>query len=288
VEINMKLKSSTRGDAPSCHPLATALALAGLGLLMHVGASGAQATASQVFSSPEQAARALYAAVRADDRAALAKILGTGDDGASANDPVAEPSERDRFVRKYQEMHRLVREADGTDVLYVGAENWPFPYPLVVENDVWHFDADTGMQEVMLRRIGEAEMAAIATCRTLATARQSGEHDSSAQESSDLFVRVGNDGRAVPFHGYHFRRVKVDSSSGASAGASQPSSTTTFGSRFAYVAYPAEYRVTGVMTFVVEPDGTVYEADLGRDTIELAQNISGADASYMWRRVDGQ
>src|SRR5438552_2171951 len=84
----------------------------------------------------------------------------------------ADQAERERFVRKYQEMHRFARAPDGAEILHIGAENWPFPFPLVSENGKWHFDADAGMQEVMLRRIGEDELAVIETCRTLATGRQ--------------------------------------------------------------------------------------------------------------------
>jgi hypothetical protein len=218
----------------------------------------AQQAANATFASGEQASRALYQAVRSNDQTALASILGADNQFVSADDPARERREREQFARKYDEMHRLVGEADGTSVLYVGAENWPFPFPLVQENAAWHFDPKVGMEEVLARRIGEEELAAIASSRALATGK------GQAQPNGELLVNVGNDGREVPFRGYYFRKLAGDK----------------------VVAYPAEYRVTGVMTFIAGPDNVVYENDLGPDSAEAAKAIRNSDPTASWHRVE--
>jgi len=205
----------------------------------------AQQAASATFASAEEASRALYQAVRSNDQAALAKILGADNEFVSGQDPARERREREHFARKYDEMHRLVGAADGTLVLHVGAENWPFPFPLVQENATWRFDAEAGMDEVLARRIGEDELAAIASARALATGK------AVAQPNGEV-------------HGYYFRRLAGD--------------------RIA--AYPAEYRVTGVLTFIAGPDAVVYEKDLGPDTAKAVAAMRNADSTASWRRIE--
>ena len=274
---------SVRALASSRSRLATITAVASLAVLMHVNVNAAQPATAETFPSAEQAARALYLAARTNDQEALSKILGTDNEVVSSEDPIADQAERERFVRKYQEMHRLVRDADGADILHIGAENWPFAFPLVSENGSWHFDATGGMEEVVLRRIGEDELAVIGTCRTLANRGRTARSGSVMQP---LAVKIGNDGRVVPFHGYYVRRVTVASRSPATAALRERSAATS--NRFTYVAYPAEYRVTGVMTFAVARDGTLYESDLGPNTADVAKNIGGVDSSRAWHRVEEQ
>ena len=149
---------SVRALASSRSRMATVTAVASFVVLMHVNVNAAQPVTAETFPSAEQAARALYLAARTNDQEALSKILGTD---VPSEDPIADQADRERFVRRYQEMHRLVRDADGADILHIGAENWPFPFPLVSENGAWHFDASAGMEEVVLRRIGEDELAVI-------------------------------------------------------------------------------------------------------------------------------
>ena len=123
----------------------------------------------------------------------------------------------------------------------------------VYAGTTWHFDPEAGMEEVLARRIGEDELAAIASARALATGK------GPAQPNGELLVNVGNDGRAVPFHGYYFRRLAGDK----------------------IAAYPAEYRVTGVLTFIAGPDAVVYEKDLGSKTPTVAKDLErGPDSSW--------
>jgi len=283
LENNMIRNMSVRALASSRSRLATITAVMIFVVLMHVDANAAQPVIAETFPSAEQAARALYLAARNNDQQALSKILGTDNEAVSSEDPIADQAERERFVRKYQEMHRLVRDADGANILHIGAENWPFPFPLVSEDGTWHFDPTGGMEEVVLRRIGEDELAVIGTCRTLANGGRTARSGSAIQP---LAAKIGNDGRVVPFHGYYVRRVSVASSSRATAARHEKSATTS--NRFTYVAYPAEYRVTGVMTFAIARDGTLYESDLGANTVDVAKKISGLDSSRAWRRVEEQ
>ena len=188
-------------------------------------------------------------------------------------------------MRKYAEMHRLVREPDGSEVLYVGAENWPFPFPLIAANGAWHFDTEAGMEQLLLRRIGEDELAAIATCRALIEQTQnaptSGSPSASegAQPSGTLREYVAGGGGELQFRGYFFRVFRDTQtpalSSGQAAGATQ----------LTVVAYPAEYRVTGVLTFVADRDGTVYETDLGPQTVPLAKTLRAPDPTLSWRAI---
>src|SRR5450432_3111428 len=132
----------------------------------------AQASAPKTFSSPAAASNALFQAVQNDDEQALQAILGGGKEITSSNDDIEDKLERDGFVQKYQQMHRLVREPDKTTVLYVGAENWPFPVPLVSQNGRWHFDSRAGTNEILCRRIGDNETMTIGAFRLLVLAQQ--------------------------------------------------------------------------------------------------------------------
>src|SRR5580704_16212001 len=116
------------------------------------GSSFAQDSQPKTFSSPEEASGALFQAVQNEDEPSLEAILGAGKEVTSSSDEVQDKLEREKFCQKYREMRRLVGEADGTTVLYIGAENWPFPIPLVSKNGAWYFDSKTGIQEIKFRR----------------------------------------------------------------------------------------------------------------------------------------
>jgi len=154
----------------------TVLLLLLVGLLLVVagfaGSSFAQSSERQTFSSAAEASNALFQAAQKEDEPSLEAILGAGKEVTSSRDEDEDKLEREQFSKKYQEMHRLVQEADGTTVLYVGAENWPFPVPLVSKNGAWYFDSDTGAQEILFRRIGENEAVAIQVCEEFAIAKK--------------------------------------------------------------------------------------------------------------------
>jgi hypothetical protein len=230
------------------------------------------AAAQTTFPSAQDAAQALVTAVQHNDRRTLAGVLGDPD-LISTGDDSQDETDRRMFVEKYQEMHRLTRESDGTTVLYVGAENWPFPVPILHKDGYWSFDADAGRQEVLMRRIGENEMKATQVCQELVEAEKeymatnghyarqfvsdSGKHNGLYWEEDHqslpspigpLLAKAGAAHDPTPFHGYYYRIV------GAKGGA------------VSFVAYPAEYRSSGVMTYFVGLDGVVQQRDLGPRT----------------------
>jgi hypothetical protein len=132
----------------------------------------AQQSEQPVFPSAADAGRSLFEAVRYNNEAAVNQILGGSTDLTSSHDGGQDKADREVFVQKYQEMHRLHRERDGSVTLYIGAENWPFPIPIVEKNGAWRFDADAGQQEVRFRRIGENELTVISVCREFASGKR--------------------------------------------------------------------------------------------------------------------
>jgi hypothetical protein len=172
---------------------------------------------TQALASAEQATQALYEAVQNDNEQAILQILGGRKELASSGDGLEDKVERQQFATKYQQMHRLVRQSDGSMALYIGAENWPFPAPLISEKGKWRFDADAGTQEIFFRRIGENEAVAIQTCHTLVRAitGDTGETASndpltryaqtlvSTQAADVSRTRANAQGASAPFDGYH-------------------------------------------------------------------------------------
>ena len=244
----------------------------------------AQKSGPKTFSSPGEASSALFQAVQDGDEEAVESILGAGKEVTSSSDEIEDKLERERFSQKYQEMHRLVRELDGSTVLYIGAENWPFPIPLVSKNGAWYFDSDTGTREILFRTVGENETTAIQVCHALAKAKDVNETETTGDDSIRKYVQsmvsVGTasavstardiEKESSPFHGYYFR-VGTNST----AGAGKKTSVVVL------VAYPAEYRSSGVMTFIVTKNGTVYEKDLGSKTTTVARKLKrGPDSSW--------
>jgi hypothetical protein len=152
---NMKLEAvETFSVKLACGSALTMLALLLLGLLLVAGfasSSFAEEAHSKTFASPEQAANALFEAAQKENERALEAILGAGKEVTSSSDEEEDKLEREQFCKKYGEMHRFVREPDGSTVLYIGAENWPFPVPLASKNDQWYFDSDRGRQEILFR-----------------------------------------------------------------------------------------------------------------------------------------
>src|SRR5882757_8918828 len=143
----------------------------------------AQPTAQPAFQSTADASQALFQAVQSNNEEAIAKILGGPTELTSSRDPGQDKVDRELFVQKYQEMHRLGRDSDGSMTLYIGAENWPFPIPLIEKNGAWHFDPDAGLKEVLFRRIGENELAAITTCHEFVAAEM---HYRANPDTADL------------------------------------------------------------------------------------------------------
>jgi hypothetical protein len=288
------------------------------------GVIEAQAPGQKSFPSAEQASRAFFAAAQNDDEEGLLDILGpAGTEVISSGDPVEDLNSRRQFALKYQEMHRFVKEADGTTALYVGAENWPMPIPLVNKGGTWYFDTEAGKQEILSRRIGQNELEAVRACHELldaqkqyyALARQGGPAKQYAQrfvsdagrhnglywkETPDEFNSPidplvaaagsgdsGNDqpGDPVPFDGYYFRMLTRQGRN-APGGAKSYVVDGRMTNGFAFLAYPVKYRSSGVMTLIVDQDGVVYEKDLGQQTGELTQSIKEYNPDSSWHKAE--
>jgi DUF2950 family protein len=256
----------------------TILLLLILGLLLVVvgldDCSFAQDAQPKTFASPGEATNALFEAAKKEDEQALQAILG-GKEVTSSSDEVEDKLEREQFSQKYAEMHRLVQEPDGSTVLYIGAENWPFPIPLVSRNGAWYFDSETGKQEILFRRIGENEATAIQVCEEFAMANNAADAKAASKDPITQFAESlasvatanADTKQANPFHGYYFRIVAQNSPSGVSGPGKSKTGLTL-------IAYPVEYQSSGVKTFVLTHKGVVFEKDLGPKTTILAPQMN--------------
>jgi len=261
----------------------------------------AQKSTQETFPSAEEAGHALFVAVQSDNEQAVTKILGGGKELVSSADEVEDKLDREQFAKKYEEMHRLVREPDGSTVLYIGAENWPFPIPLMSKAGAWYFDSATGAEEILFRRIGENEATAIETCHALVRA---GKRHEAATTSKDAIIQyaqtlvsahetnAGNNAPASkdetsgPFQGYYFRVLAAPRKSGAGAQGNVSDLGTTSG--YTFIAYPTEYRSSGILTFVVTANDVVYEKDLGPNTEKLANKMTALTPTSRWRVAESQ
>jgi hypothetical protein len=281
----------------------------------------AQQPGQRTFGSPNDAASAFFAAMQTQDDQLPLSILGpAGEEVLSSGDPVEDANARISFVVKYREMHRFVTEPDGTLTLVVGAENWPFPIPLVNNRGSWYFDTLAGRDEILFRRIGRNEIAAMDACRDLVEAQKKyfarpvgnlskqfaqklvsddGRHnglywqDASNDFDSPISPLIAhasgkspNDqgGDRYPFNGYFFR-ILTSQGPHARGGAKNYVVNGKMTAGFAFVAYPAEYRSSGVMTFIVNESGVTYEKDLGPDTTKLAEAMTTYDPDSTWHQA---
>jgi Protein of unknown function (DUF2950) len=282
----------------------------------------AQGPGQRTFASAEDASRNLFDAMHARDEQAALSILGpAAKEVVSSGDREEDSDAQVSFVIKYQEMHRFVTEANGTLSLIIGAENWPFPIPLVNNHGSWYFDTAAGKNEILFRRIGKNELAAMDACRELGAAQNQyfahppanlpnqyaqklvsdeGRHNGLYWHgASDEFDSPINPliayarqnlpteqvGEHVPFNGYMFR-ILTKQGPHAPGGAKNYIVDGMMNRGFAFVAYPVEYRSSGVMTFIVDQSGAIYEKDLGPGTTKLAQAMTVYDPDSTWHKVE--
>ena len=248
----------------------------------------AQSSAQPTFQSTAEASQTLFQAVQSNNEEVIAKILGGPTELTSSRDAGQDKLDREIFAQKYQEMHRLRRESDGSVTMYIGAENWPFPIPLVATNGAWHFDPDGGQKEVLFRRIGENELTAIEICHELVAAEKQFRAKPNAADQADsplasLASKAATESSSDPvlIHGYYFRGLAARLKSGAGQG----TSANTAGG-LAFIAYPADYRSSGVMTFVVTANDVAYEKDLGTNTSALASAMTTFHKDATWHTAD--
>jgi len=291
------------------------VALLLVGLLPLAGA--AQQPVQKTFASPEDASDSLFAAIQNNDIPALLAILGpAGQDVIASGDSMQDAHERAQFARKYQEMHRVAKDSSGATVLYIGAENWPLPIPLAEAGGAWRFDTEAGKREILFRRIGRNELAAIRVCHALVDAER--EYDASGHDGmatrhfashfvSDsgkenglyweaaadqpsspigpLLAKAGGTKAEAPFHGYYYRLLTRQGSTAAGGAKSYIVNGQLTGG-FAFVVYPAEYQSSGVMTFIINDGDLVYQKDLGSSTAAEATAMRAYDPNSTWQRAE--
>ncbi len=281
--------------------------------------SMAQQQGQKTFASAEDASMALVTAAQNNDEKATLEILGPdGKQIVSSGDDTEDADGRANFVQKYQEMHRLVKEPDGTTILYIGAENWPTPIPLVKKGSSWYFDTEAGKKEILYRRIGENEISTIRVCQELVSAEKeyrSTQHDVYAQkifsddgQHNGLYWKAAagepqspigplvasavaegyvkdQNGAPTPYRGYYYHILTRQGANG-SGGAKSYIVNGKMTKGFAFLAYPAEYRSSGVMTFIVTEDGVVYQKDLGKMTGVLAKAMQEYNPNSSWKKAE--
>ena len=276
------------------------------------------------FASPEEAVRTMVEALNSNDTLALEAIFGSGSaDLISSGDPTANQLERERFLKLYGEKSRLEQTADKV-VLSIGNEDWPFPIPMVKEDDLWFFDTEEGRDEILARRIGHNELNAIQVCLAYVDAQREyafkdrdadGNLQYAQKIRSDegmknglyweakagddqsplgpLFAAAHEKGYSlessgdhpIPYYGYYYRIIEGQGRD-APGGAYDYLVNGKMIGGFALVAYPATYASSGIMTFIVNHDGTVYQKDLGPNTEKAAQAIELFDPDSTWKKAE--
>jgi hypothetical protein len=224
------------------------------------------------FSSPEEAIQALRAATQANDRTALHEIFGPEIDNLLTGDPTQDAKNHERFAASLAEACHPVPEGNDTVILEVGTNNWPTPIPLVKSGGQWHFDTAAGKEEIIARHVGRDELHAIAVCRAYAKEQH---QDTSVSDASAA---------PRPSHGYSFR-ILTRQGSAAPGGKKNYVSHGRLENGFALVAYPEHWDKSGIMTFMVGPDGIVYERNFGEKTSSVATKIKAYNPDNDWNRV---
>jgi Protein of unknown function (DUF2950) len=276
------------------------------------------------FASPDAAIAALITAIRGDQTDNIVKILGPDSHNlVYSGDAVADDNARNRFVSAYDKAHQIQLEGQDKAVLILGEKNWPLPIPLVKQDSVWRFDTRAGEEEILNRRIGRNELGAIQVSRAIVDAQRdyaarigagngiveyaqhfvssAGKHDglywptSSGQEQSPIGPLLANaraegygekipSGKREPYHGYYYRMLKRQGKD-ASGGAYDYQVNGHMIGGFAVVAFPAKYGASGIMTFIVNQDGIVYQKNLGPETTTIARRMTTFNPDKTWAPV---
>ena len=290
-------------------------------LLVAVGgilATGCQSS-QRTFKTPEEAVTVLDNAVQKQDSTQLVKLFGPDAKQLRTGDPDQDRADAIVFARRLKQAHKIRMDAPDRAVILVGEEEWPFAVPLVLKNGAWRFDADAGLIELTNRRIGRNELLTIAACNTLIDAQAEffardpdglgvkhyaqklmsteGKKDGLYWPApggvdpspvgpviANAATRRDEKGKRIPFHGYLYKLLDRQAAS-APGGAMDFRQDGRLTRGWAVVAYPADYAVTGIMSFLCSEDGTVYEQDLGDDTTKAVAKIEAFDPGAGWKPV---
>jgi len=285
-------------------------------------ASVSVASAQQSFKSPEEAVAALASATKDNWPKGVVTVLGAdGADIVSSGDKIADETMREKFLAAYDAKHQVTMEGDTKAVMILGPEDFPFPIPLTRRGAAWQFDTAAGRLEILYRRIGRNELDAIQACLAYVDAqneyadknRASGAGATYAQRIvsrpnkkdglywpatpgedasplGELVAHATTEGYAIgedrtPFHGYYFKILTRQGPMAAGGEVEYVVRGKMIGG-FALVAYPAEYGNSGVMTFVVNYTGTVFQKDLGERTEKIAERMTSFNPDQTWKKVD--
>jgi hypothetical protein len=280
------------------------------------------ALAQEQFNTPDAAVDALVSAARSGDAKAIVAVLGPdGNAIVSSGDPVADSNTREKFVAAYDVKHAIEPEGDGTQTLIIGDDDWPFPIPLVNKGGEWQFDTGAGLDEILRRRVGRNELSAIEVARAYVQAQNEyaeldpaglgrgvyaqrivshpGKKDglywptAEGQPPSplgELAAQASAEGykagkASIPYHGYYYR-ILTRQGADASGGAYDYLVKGKMRGGFALLAFPAEYGNSGIMTFMVNHDGKVFQKDLGPQTAKLARRIESFAPDQTWTTAD--
>jgi hypothetical protein len=276
------------------------------------------------FNSPEEAVKAFIEAIKANDTQALLAILGpSGKEIISSGDEVADKETRERLAQKYDQKNKLEWEGDKKVILDIGTDDWPMPIPVVKKGDTWIFDTEAGKEEILSRRIGRNELNVIQVCLAYVDAQREyalkdrvgdgiqqyaqrfrseegkknglyweakqGEEQSPLGELAAKAVKEGYTGKKpgdkpTPFHGYYYKILKAQGKN-APGGAYDYVVKGKMIGGFAMGAYPAQYGNSGVMTFIVNQDGVVYQKNLGKNTEKIASSMKKYDPDKSWEKT---
>jgi hypothetical protein len=281
------------------------------------------APSQKLFSSPEDAVKALTDAVNAKDTNALDQIFGSAGKDLRSGDEVQDATELVEFAKYLVEKSDLVKEGDAKVILHIGNENWPFPVPMVKYNNKWFFDTEAGKEETLNRHIGENELTAILVCRTYVKAQReyvlkdwdgdgifayAQKLRSDKGKRNGLFWRSApgeevsplgeivaqawhegykknkaafKEAEPSPFHGYYFN-ILTGQGKNAPGGAYSYIVNGNMVGGFAMIAFPSNWGKSGVMTFVVNQQGKVYEKNFGIDTVKIAQTMKLYNPDKTW------
>jgi hypothetical protein len=305
----------------SYHRLTLVLAIA-LAVGLAPPAFGATAVKQKTFASAEEGVKALMEAVKKNDTNAMLAILGPEAKSLiESGDQVSDRAAGERFVKSYEESNKLVKSGDTKAVLEVGKDAWPFPIPLVKESTGWRFDTHEGKEEIINRRIGRNELDVIQVCLAIVDAEREyykrdpdgdkllqyaqklistkGKRDGLYWETKPgeqpsplgLFLAQaraegykGAGGKPVPYHGYYYKLL-TGQGKDAPGGAYDYLVRGKMMGGFGVVAYPAQYGSSGIMTFIVNHDGVVYQKDLGTKTASIAQSMTKFNPDKTWTAV---
>lgn len=311
--------------ASACHAFrifaaAVVLVIAVIGF----GFADAAAVKQKGFATPEEAVKAFAAAMKSNDESELLSIFGAAEkELVSSGDPVRDNQRREMFISDFERKNSLSQEG-AKMVLVIGEKDWPFPVPLVKKGDQWFFDTKAGKEEILNRRIGENELSIVQTLLAIVDAQreyamkdrdndgvreyaekfgsdpgqknglywetQPGEEPSPlgelvADARAEGYRRSGSKQGPIPFHGYYFR-ILTKQGKHASGGAFDYVAKNNMIGGFAVVAYPAAYGNSGVMTFMVNHEGVVYEKNLGKNTAKTARAMKWFDPDKTWTKVE--